>query len=266
MENEYYSNVVANRKEILESDEYKNSFVGKLLNSLESSNVNYTIDEQGVITVSSLTEDEKLKSNIDTSSLQSNTGKVETDTSDGLLNQLKNNTESTNSRIDIQNDLMSAQLALTHEQNQTIAEHVNAVNQQNKILSTLTDGVNALVKLKVEENLINGAISANKDILVSSKVDYEINGDDNITNSNGDKIIPIHEKAKKDSEKAIELRDMNTTVWEDLEGLADDMIVGLTGDVDSPEQLADMFSGEMKNPFDWINDMLEEEAEKGIQV
>jgi hypothetical protein len=27
-----------------------------------------------------------------------------------------------------------------------------------------------------------------------------------------------------------------------------------------------MFSGEMKNPFDWINDMLKEEAEKGIQV
>jgi glutaredoxin 2 len=211
MENEYYSSVVASRKEILESNEYKNSFVGKLLDSLESSNVNYNIDEQGVITVSSLTEDEKLKSNIDTSSLQSNTDKVETNTSDGLLNQLKNNTESTNSRIDIQNDLMSAQLALTHEQNQTIAEHVNAVNQQNKILSTLTDGVNALVKLKVEENLINGAISANKDILIASKVDYEINGDENIRNSNGDKIIPIHEKAKKDSEKAIETSNMNNT-------------------------------------------------------
>jgi hypothetical protein len=108
--------------------------------------------------------------------------------SDGLLGLLKQKNE----LIKNQNDLLKKQNEILISGNKSNATAV-AINAQTEVSKTY---YNKATSKNISQNSIN---------------QFGLNGDENIRNSNGDKIIPIHEKAKKDSEKAIETSNMNNT-------------------------------------------------------
>jgi hypothetical protein len=136
----------------------------------------------------------------------------------------------------------------------------NGIKEQNNILlGTLSANLsnNQVMEQHAKNTEVYQNYATANNVVSYQKTDYELNGDDNIKNSEGNKIIPIHEKARKDSEQRIDQEEINKTTTEELMDFFDGMIDGVTDTVTD---------NDFENPFDWINDMLKEETEKGIHV
>jgi hypothetical protein len=243
-----------------------------------STTTSYTISDDGVVTITGLSDSEKTVSNVDTTPFENNTEKVDTSSSGGLKSVLKSNTDSTNSRLDIQNDLITAKLVLMNEQNQLLAKQIDAVNQQNKILETQVQTTLAQNKIMLDYNQTVGAMQMAKDSLSIEKKVFEINGNDDLVddsgskiipirdkavgnnlgvqkkqfelkgsesvkNSSDEKIIPIHEKAKYHSEKRIDEERANKTDYSKItQGFIDDAVATVTDEDNAFNLLGEVFT------------------------
>ncbi|BFU77178.1 hypothetical protein ALC152_03930 [Arcobacter sp. 15-2] len=98
----------------------------------------------------------------------------------------------------------------------------------------------------------------NSDIETNNKIkenlDYQKNGN-GAKNTNGETIKPREAKAEYHSEKAWDIKELNTTVWEDIEDSFDDFLTGLDG-------LTDGMGMDMENPFQYLMNLLQEDLQK----
>jgi hypothetical protein len=201
-----------------------------------------------------------------------------------LLGRLKDNSDTLNNKLEIQNELLVAQITLQADSNATNAELVNQLKKQNKILDSMYKAKlasNEIAKESFKSNNNANNFHNSKNALVMEKVDKELNGIEGLYDSNGDKVIPFNAKSLKDAEKSIETKDMNETTISELEedGVFDDFHMGLNLPLsvlssfgmlpksaqDAVEKtyeefLTDGFDFDA-NPFNMINDYLKEDLE-----
>jgi hypothetical protein len=143
-----------------------------------------------------------------------------------LLDRLKNGNEHIGSVISEQTKAIENQNKLLKENNETNAILVNEIKKQNESISVMAQALVSSSALQKQHNeLINNQNQVNEilagyiipnEILKNQKLNFDINGVDDLENSNGDKIIPMYEKAKANSEISIEKGLSNQIDHEDL--------------------------------------------------
>lgn len=190
-------------------------------------NMGYKISSHGnSITVSSTKKDVEPNVSVPTSE---KTVKAVSSSNSGvtLLDVLKKNTSNQIKAQDYQNSLLVTKNKLLEDQNKLIASQTNAILEQNKLLA-ISNGVagRTLIHQKEQNKILktlNNAVALNSK---STKKyhDFLFNGDDNIVDSNGDKIKPLETKAKKDAELAIaEKAENETNYFDDTISLLNDV-------------------------------------------
>ena len=91
---------------------------------------------------------------------------------------------------------------------------------------------------------------------------FEKFGEDGLNNSQDQKIIPRKDKARKDSEVAWDMKEINSTVVDDVIGYLDDMWTGIMGG-DSEGDVSEVFDNmELSNPFNEFLEILRDESQK----
>jgi len=202
----------------LKTKEDLGSKVLEVLNTTDS--VDYTVDSQGRITVTSIDESEKTinDNSTDTSNIVNQTTKIDTEEKTSLISQLKNNSDASNSRLEIQNDLITAQIIVMSDSNKINAEKVDAIKEQNRILKAQTDIQSAILKQELKkEQYYNYGVAKNS--LEFDSLDLALYGNDTLTDENGRKIIPSHEQAKfykKSQDHQNKIDEKNEVVKENL--------------------------------------------------
>ncbi len=195
---------------------------------LDTGNYTAIVNEAGVYSVSPISEDDKIKSDVtsdDSSTIETNTNVGTT-----LLEVLKTRDINNSSHMKSQNELLKNQNDLIKKTNDIQASLVNEIKIQNQINATLVTATfeNAR-ETKLQTVMLNehNNYSTANNIMQYQKADFEVNGvgvDGTILkDSNDDDIIPMHEQAKYHAEKHIDEKRANTTdIMPMLQSLEDD--------------------------------------------
>lgn len=173
------------------------------------------------------------------------------------------------------NDLLIASLQLQSDSISITKELVKELRLSNQIKNTAMK--NQKEKDKIDIDFANAHIIQDNDKITEFKkmgetaeaqkedLDFNKNGKDGLTNSNGSKIRPRESKALMNSEKAIETADMNNTTIEQLIDFTLDMF-GYGAEV-----VDDIFGGSLgeledKNPFEFLMDIIKEKENEYLSI
>lgn len=133
-------------------------------------------------------------------------------------------------------DYMAQKNELLKNQNELIAEN-------NRLLATSinSNAISKAINKQTEVQNFHGNIQTNKNLLESEKLDFQINGYDDLKDTDGNKILPIKEKAKYHAEKRIDVEKENKIDYGSL----------LNGD-NSLEELDDDSANIMKQAIEYF--------------
>jgi hypothetical protein len=200
-------------------DEIKEQEQAKIISYFEQSvSITTTINEDGSITFTSNSiSDDEIVSIDDTSNPI--VDKPDKSVSTNLLDVMKDNNDNTNTLIENQNSLIQAQLILQ-------ADQITEQKKANKINQALVDSniaVASSIASLSAQNEIKMGYDINRTILESNKLDFELYGQDDFLDTDGNKIVPIKSKASLDAEMFIDEKRSNLTDHSKLIEPADDL-------------------------------------------
>ncbi|RLA83620.1 MAG: hypothetical protein DRG78_03800 [Epsilonproteobacteria bacterium] len=164
----------------------------------------------------------------------------------GMVGTIKDSNLNMLQRLDTQNDINSSKVLIMNESNSIAMKQLEATQIQNKLLESQLK--NSIISSHLENEVNNIEIA---------KGNFEISGlmgePDNLKqlkNSQGHNVVPIVDKAIKDSEKGVETGAMNGISFESVGDIISDTIDDVL---------------EFGNPFEAIFKELKEDIEREIK-
>lgn len=115
-----------------------------------------------------------------------------------------------------QNDLLRKQVEQMELANDLRSAKIFANYEATTALLTSLEMIARELKLARELGEVHQNIATAKNYLAYEKLDFELNGKTGLVNSQGEQISPLEDRAKKDSEQALEVKISNSIDWGDV--------------------------------------------------
>lgn len=180
-----------------------------------------------------------------------------------LMDLLKLNSMNQVKALEEQNELLKADLILKSDLNKnmsllnaslsSLASSSSTVLNDKKSFYSSSVVKNSKLTEKLNYETTGLTLTAEKDLSIMEKLNGVVGSF--MINSDGDNIIPMHEKAKKDSEKAIETKHMNAFGMEEVTVISDLF--------DSALESSDLSNF---NPFEALLTIVKEDTEAKINL